>query len=352
MAHTTPSPVVYESLEDKPQKPNKKQLGNEFVYKLSIDSKQHKIYLEKANASGFLSFDTTYAQLQKKRDIFMLTLWSTKHKQLLGTLTNQKDRWDEEDIFKIANELSNANIEVKTKKTTTTSQSNAPTQQLKLKSNATKAKNIIIMFWILIGTMGFSILSEIVLLDSLLSLNLSSLTFDEAKQIENGIARQGLINYSIYGISLLGSMFFIRWFKQAHKNLEKTATLDLAYTEHDVRRSFHTPIVNLYRPYHIMKEIWLKTQEAIQTMAPNYQVKTETGFISLWWILFIILEVLLILAQAVLVIGKDLVTGLALHVVFDVCYIVAGMALISLINKIAKEEKRLYKISRRKQPVS
>ena len=287
----------------------------------------------------------------------MLTLWSVRNKQLLGTLTNQKNRWAQEDIFKIANELNDAGIQVKANKISTSAQATAnnpstKTTNIRLKNNSTTANNIIMMFWILIGVIVISVFSVIILLDSLLSLDLNNLSFDEAKQAEEGITRQGLLNYLIYGVSLLGSTFFLGWFKQSHKNLHQIGLLDLEYSEHDVRRSFYTPIVALYRPYYIMKEIWLKTQEAIQTMAPNYYIKADTGFISLWWTLFIILEVILIMANMTLTIGGNLIAGLGLHIAFDVCYILAAVALISLVSKISKEEKRLYKVSRRKQPTA
>lgn len=92
---------------------NRKPATPELVYELSINLPQRKLYLDKGDKGGFLSFDTTYAVFTEKDTYFKLELLSGKNGKLLGTLTSLDNQWISSDVLTIREELKAAGVQVR-----------------------------------------------------------------------------------------------------------------------------------------------------------------------------------------------------------------------------------------------
>lgn len=86
---------------------------------------------------------------------------------------------------------------------------------------------------------------------------------------------------------LLSAVFFLFWFKRAYDNLHKRI-LKCDFASGWAIGSWFVPIISLYRPYNIMKELVKKNNLIIQHRDKNLSLNTKTFYIGLWWICWII----------------------------------------------------------------
>ena len=91
----------------------------------------------------------------------------------------------------------------------------------------------------------------------------------------------------IYLIAMvICAVFFIQWFRRAYYNLQvRTGTCE--HSDGWAAGSWFVPIISLFRPYHIMKELDHKTSQLI-TKLSGKEVTTNSVLIGFWWTLWII----------------------------------------------------------------
>ena len=90
-------------------------------------------------------------------------------------------------------------------------------------------------------------------------------------------------------LAVLGLASFIAWFYAAHKNLERAGMEDLDHTSKWAVWGFFVPILNLIRPYKVMKEVWrgslFLTGEAEEE---DWKEIKEGGIVEGWWTMFVL----------------------------------------------------------------
>lgn len=89
------------------------------------------------------------------------------------------------------------------------------------------------------------------------------------------------------GVFIVSVVTFIRWFRRAYFNMHLRVS-DLSYSEEWASGSWFVPIINLYRPLKIMKELYRRTRELL--MSNGVDLRTEFSAMTLgwWWTLWII----------------------------------------------------------------
>lgn len=148
-----------------------------------------------------------------------------------------------------------------------------------LKPNEKRAAKAILIIRIILAIHFVSLISgyfEYNLLNRLL--NGTELTPIE---IHLNILRQYVI-YIIYAVAhVISIVFFIQWFRRAYYNLHQKIHY-LNYKEGWAAGSWFIPIINLYRPYLIMRELFLETEEFLHKRnVPSIGKPRQTGYI--WW---------------------------------------------------------------------
>jgi hypothetical protein len=98
---------------------------------------------------------------------------------------------------------------------------------------------------------------------------------------EQMIAIVYLITYIISAVT------FIQWFRRAYFNLHQRVNF-LLYTEGWAAGSWFVPILNLFRPYQIMKELYLETYKILTKNGSSRLGIFSTTTVGLWWTLWII----------------------------------------------------------------
>lgn len=158
-----------------------------------------------------------------------------------------------------------------------------------LKPNGQRAKNAITLIWIVLALKIVALISTYFQYDLLLT---------GAK--EGGISAEagnsnywrerivGLANIVAYGISIVT---FLLWFRRAYFNLhQKVSNLD--YSEGWAVGSWFVPIVNFYRPYRIMKELYQETNNLLIRNQTNVTSNLSSNTLGLWWTLWIMFNLL------------------------------------------------------------
>ena len=152
-----------------------------------------------------------------------------------------------------------------------------------IKSNKKRSKTAQILIWSVMIMDIISIISLYFKYNLLISLEkndfVPDLTLNSSDLIEGIIAMIYLIVY------ITSVVTFIQWFRRAYYNLN--IRTNCSHSDNWAVISWFIPIISLFRPYQIMKEMWLHTSELIIAKS-NKKNKNGNGIIIfLWWILWI-----------------------------------------------------------------
>ncbi len=79
---------------------------------------------------------------------------------------------------------------------------------------------------------------------------------------------------------------FIQWFRRAYYNLHQKIN-HLSHSEGWAAGAWFVPILNLYRPYQIMKELYRETKNLLVTNEISISRNFSTGTLGWWWALWI-----------------------------------------------------------------
>ncbi len=156
-----------------------------------------------------------------------------------------------------------------------------------LRPNDKRAKAAIMFIWIVLLFDAVSILSdyfEYQLIKS--AYNGFYVTVEEA---ESNDTRQIIIGLFQLVFSIISGITFIKWFRRACFNLQlKVKTL--SFKESWAASSWFIPLVNLYRPYKIMKELHIETNNLINAGESSLESakSISTRLLGFWWFLWIL----------------------------------------------------------------
>lgn len=170
---------------------------------------------------------------------------------------------------------------------TTKTQIVLETPSIEIWDNSKRAKNLKIIFWILISLTALGIISGYIELQLLKSAQ-AEFFIDEEEAVMSDL-RQGLIAILQLGIYITSIVVFLNWFRRAYGNLHRLYGRHyLKHKESMALWAWFIPIIWFFRPVQIMNEIWKETQLQIKKLDPSYLIKSGGLLIGLWWALFIL----------------------------------------------------------------
>lgn len=154
-----------------------------------------------------------------------------------------------------------------------------------LKPNEQRAKTAIIFIWAVLALEIISLFSGYLQYDLLQSAaNGQEITIEIASANDT---REQIIGIISIIINIISIVTFIMWFRRAYFNLHQKVK-HLAYSEGWAAGSWFVPILSLFRPFQIMKELYTETKIAFEK---NNILGTEnigTSALGWWWTLWII----------------------------------------------------------------
>lgn len=154
-----------------------------------------------------------------------------------------------------------------------------------LKPNQQRAKNAILLIWIVLALEILAILSSLLQYD-LLQTAINGGEISEESANSNDLREQVIaILYLIaYVISVVT---FILWFRRAYFNLHLKVK-HLSHPEGWAAGSWFVPFTNLYRPYQIMKELYQETKALLVKKEIFFKGDLATSTLGWWWALWLL----------------------------------------------------------------
>jgi small-conductance mechanosensitive channel len=148
-----------------------------------------------------------------------------------------------------------------------------------LEPNGQRAQKAITLLWIVLG------LEIVMLISGYLQYSLlwAIAGGDEvsAETLNENDLRETIIAIIYFIAYIVSTVTFLLWFKRAYSNLHKKVT-GLPYTAGWAVGSWFVPIINLYRPYIIMKKLYCETKKLVN----NETLSTRS--LGWWWAFWLI----------------------------------------------------------------
>ncbi len=208
------------------------------------------------------------------------------------------------------------------------------------KKRAVIAQNII---WIILVLEFISIYSSYLQYNLLNSFQNEG--FISEQMANNNDLREQVIAIVFFIFTIVSGVTFIQWFRRAYFNLHNRFS-NCEFTDGWAAGSWFVPIVSLFRPYKIMKELWVKTNKILKKRSEGQFIFTKTSILGFWWTLWLIYSYI---GNYVLRISfkADTIESMLGATVGDMVMSVFGIPLalitIKIINTYSKNEDLLYK---------
>jgi hypothetical protein len=153
-----------------------------------------------------------------------------------------------------------------------------------LKPNDQRSKNAITLIWIVMSLDIIAFISSYFQYDLLQTVANGGMV-TSAEAVFNDI-RQQIVGV-LYSITyIVSGIVFIQWFRRAYYNLHLRSS-HLSYTDGWAAGSWFVPFLNLYRPFQIMKELYVETARIFSKKGLTEEA-SSTKFLVWWWALWLI----------------------------------------------------------------
>lgn len=107
-------------------------------------------------------------------------------------------------------------------------------------------------------------------------------------QIDESDERQLAIAIGQAGLLLISAVTFLRWMHLAYRNLPAFGIVGLRFSPAWTWKGFVIPILNLYRPYEVMSEIW----RASGSSSTPWKQREVDALVKWWWGSWIVINVI------------------------------------------------------------
>jgi hypothetical protein len=149
------------------------------------------------------------------------------------------------------------------------------------------------------------------------------------------------------GLQVLGSLgtaiAFCLWMYRAHANLKLLRVLGLEYTSGWAVAYFFIPIVNLFRPYYVMQEIYKGSDPAITGDPHGWKSSPGSTLLGFWWGYWIISNIAGQVAFRMAIGGdatpEKLMAGTGATAASEVASILAALCVIPVILAIRQRQQ-------------
>lgn len=154
-----------------------------------------------------------------------------------------------------------------------------------LRSNAARAKLAIILIWIALATEIAMLVSDY--FQYLLIENIGLGKAITTEMAESNDLRQRIVAIVYIAVQLTSAIIFIRWFRRAFYNLQSNVD-HVEHSDSQAASSWFIPFVNFYRPFSIMKELYLQTELLLAKQLPDYTPSLKFYTLNFWWTFWVL----------------------------------------------------------------
>lgn len=209
--------------------------------------------------------------------------------ELIKIITNLRNEYDPEAVIAAEKELEYRNINVmEIRNDYHASEAEKQNQKYynnhSLKNNEKRSKTAILLIWIVLTLALITLISDYLQYELLQAItNGESITQETA---EANDMRQRIVAIIFIVFWIISAITFIQWFRRAYYNIH-TKVANLSYPDRWAASVWFIPIINLYRPYQIMKELFQETTNLLNNKIGEYSENNKTYILGFWWALWI-----------------------------------------------------------------
>ena len=213
-----------------------------------------------------------------------------------------------------------------------------------IKPNQKRAKLAEIFIWAVMAIDIIAIFSSYLQYNLLIDFQNNEFVTDE--MLESNDLREILVAYLYLVVFIISAVTFIQWFRRAYYNLNIRTNCD--NSEGWAAGSWFVPIISLYRPYQIMKEMESKSTQLINSKTSE-QKKVSTVTIGIWWALWIISNYVgsfLFKSAFKEETVQNFINATLGDIVLSLIGIPLAIVTVSMIKSYSKKEKELFKLEK------
>ncbi len=146
-------------------------------------------------------------------------------------------------------------------------------------------------------------------------------------------------------VVIFTAITFLFWIYRAHQNLLAFRPEPLENAPADGVWSFFVPIINLFKPYFVMREIWVESDPALPPFGvPTYTSEPSSPLVAIWWVLFLARGVLGSIALIPRRGGQTTAAAITMTEIHIVSYAVSALAAVVaclLVLRILRRQENL-----------
>ena len=221
-----------------------------------------------------------------------------------------------------------------------------------LRDNEQRAKTAILLIWIVLGVEILSLGSSVAQYFLLHNVR-QGVEYSEFVLSANDL-REGLIGFLFLVVYIVSAVTFIRWFRRAYYNFHTRVT-HLSWKEGWAAGAWFVPILSLFLPYQIMKDMYQGTRHVLSERGlVRDPALLPTGMLGTWWALWVISGILSniifrlsLWAESV----DELLVSTIGNIVVEVLGIPLAIVTVKVIRDYARVEPALARVVREEMPV-
>lgn len=207
-----------------------------------------------------------------------------------------------------------------------------------LKPNDQRAKSAIALIWIVLVLEIVNLISSYMQYDLLQTIVNGGFVSEEVAEAND--MRESVLGLIYFVVHIISAIVFIMWFRRAYFNLHQKVNT-LAYSEGWAAGGWFVPIISLYRPYQIMKEIYIETKKLFIKNGISERVEYSTSNLGWWWTLWIISAFVGQFVFRFALKSADTIDNLMIITVSQMALSVLGVPLALITSKIIKDYSKV-----------
>lgn len=218
--------------------------------------------------------------------------------------------------------------------------------------NQNRAKTALAMIWIVGALNAISFASDFFQYQLLQKANAGGIITPESASAND--MRQQIIAIAYTLTFIISSVTFILWFRRAYNNLHQRNSF-LSFSEGWAAGAWFVPILNLFRPYQIMRELYVETKKILADHEIIYMQKLPVKLLGIWWAFWICNGVS---SQVVLRLSRSAETISAIQVstvasmIDNIIGVTLALVTVKVIKNYADVEPLLMDISEQPESVA
>lgn len=214
-----------------------------------------------------------------------------------------------------------------------------------IRPNAERAKIAQYLIWTVMAIDILSIGSAYMQLNLLKAVQNNQVITEEMASSNDLRALIVGILYAV--VFIISAVTFIQWFRRAYYNLNRRVKTN--HTEGWAAGFWFIPILSLFRPYQIMREMWDRTTGLINSRTNGPLENKSAALLGIWWTLWILSNFVgnyvsrtAFKAESI----PNLINSTIADIVLSLLGIPLAIAAVMMIKSYAAKEERLLQIEK------